>query len=125
MVDNIIFNAACVPSRGHSKLLEQLTFQKNIYVMYNKKDPALKGATMLLGRSLLGTRPMHLAKNARYFNLKSVARISHNCFLRQSILASRPEVQDLYNDLFHSRILNVHDVCIESVGGTNNNFCVF
>lgn len=120
LADNIIFNAPCVPSRGHSKWFEQLTFQKNIYVMYNKKDPALKGATFLLGEFLLGARPLHLAKNANYFNLKKVAHISHNCFLRQSILTSHPQIQDIYNDLFHSRTLNVHDVCIESVGGANN-----
>ena len=125
LVDNIIFNAPCIPSRGHKKWLEQLTFQKNIYVMYNKKDPALKGATFLLGRFLLGTKPIRLAKNASYFNLKKVAHVSHNCFLRQSILNSYPQIHEIYNDLFHSRTLNVHDVCIESVGGTNNNFCVF
>ncbi len=125
LADNIIFNAPCVPSRGHYKLLEKLCIQKNIYVMYNKKDPALKGATFLLGEFLLGSRPMRLAKNANYLDLKKVARISHNCFLRESILSSYPQVQDIYNDLFHSRALNVHDVCIESVGGTNNNFCVF
>jgi hypothetical protein len=124
LVDNIIFNAPCVPSRGHDKLFEQLDFQKNIYVMYNKKDPALKGATILLGKFLLGTRPIRFAKNAHYFNLKPVARVSHNCFLRQSILTSRPEVHDLYTDLFHSRPLNLSDVCVESVGGTNN-FKVF
>jgi hypothetical protein len=125
LIDNIIFNAPCVPSRGHNKWLEQLEFQKNIYVMYNKKDPALKGATFLLGKFLLGSRPMHLAKNANYFNLKKVAHVSHNCFLRKSILNSHPEIQDIYTDLFHSRTLNVHDVYIESVGGTNNKYCVF
>ena len=41
LVDNIIFNAPCVPARDHDKWIDQLTFQKNIYVTYNKKDPAL------------------------------------------------------------------------------------
>ncbi len=125
MVDNLIFNAPCVPSRGHRKLLEQFSFQKNIYVMYNKKDPALKGATLLLGKFLLGSIPMRLAKNASYFNLKKVAHVSHTCFLSQSILTSYPQIQEIYNDLFHSRILNVHGVCIERVGGTNNSYYVF
>lgn len=124
LVDNIIFNAPCVPSRGHNKLLEQLSFQKNIYVMYNKKDPAIKGATFLLGKLLLGTRPIHLAKNARYFNLKKVAHVSHNCFLRQSILSSHPQVLEIYSDLFHSRTLNLNSACIENAGGIKNNYCV-
>lgn len=124
LIDNIIFNAPCVPARGHAKWLEQLTFQKNIYVMYNKKDPALKGATFLLGKLLLGTRPIRLAKNAQYFNLKSVARVSHNCFLRQSILNSHPQVLDIYTNLFHSRVLNLSEAGIESAAGINN-FLVF
>jgi hypothetical protein len=125
LVDNIILNAPCIPSREHSKWLEQLTFQRNIYVMYNKKDPALKGASFLMGKFLLGLHPMHLAKNAEYLDLRKVAHIYHNCFLRQSLLSSHPKVREIYNDLFHSRILDVHDVCIESVGGTNNKYCVF
>jgi hypothetical protein len=92
--------------------------------MYNKKDPALKGASFLLGTFLLGSRPIRFAKNANYFDLKKVAHISHNCFLRLSILNSYPQIHDIYADLFHSRIPTVRDVCIENIGG-NNNYSVF
>lgn len=124
LVDNIIFNAPCVPARGHSKWIEDLCFQKNIFIMYNKKDPALKGATFLLGKPLLGARPKRLAKNAYYFNLKPVARVSHNCFLKRSTFELFPEIRDIYSSLFHARPIDFNTAFIEPVGTIRNNFYI-
>jgi len=124
LIDNIIFNAACIPSRGHEKWIEKLSFQKNIYIMYNSKDQTLKAATFLLGKFLLGYKPLRLAKNAYYFNLKPVANISHNCFLRKSFLNNHPEIHKIYNNLFHAVSIDLTNSFIESVDGTNNKYII-
>jgi hypothetical protein len=110
LVDNLIFNAACIPSHGSRKWIEKLDFQNHVYIVYNRKDKTLREASVLFFNRLLGcqcTKP--LARNAVYFNIHPLAGKNHNYFLIRPLLEEHPGIPALYNTLFHLRELNLND----------------
>lgn len=70
LFDNVIINAAAVEQKNHIKWVEQLHFQKNIFINSNKQDFNLKGLRIFTKHGKqLGEKVIHpFAKNAIYFN---------------------------------------------------------
>ncbi|RPD40401.1 alpha/beta hydrolase [Chitinophaga barathri] len=82
-VDNLVINAACVPSRGHAEWVEQIKFAKQVYVHYNRRDLQLKGAHFLTMRKQLGEKSgkKMRAENAVYINFHDMVGWQHSYFM--------------------------------------------
>lgn len=52
--ENIVMNAPAVKQRKHSKWVENIALQKNIYIISNRRDIILTGAYFLTFKSYLG-----------------------------------------------------------------------
>jgi hypothetical protein len=110
-VNNLILNAACIPQRGHKKLLDQIKFAKNIYINYNPGDYTLAGAYFMSKRYQLGKQVRKpLSKKATYINFEIIAGKGHSNFLN---LTGRNEIPDAafqyYNTILHGDTVAVHD----------------
>jgi hypothetical protein len=110
-VNNLILNAACIPQRGHKKLLDQIKFAKNIYINYNPGDYTLAGAYFMSKRYQLGKQVRKpLSKKATYINFETIAGKGHSNFLN---LTGRNEIPDAafqyYNTILHGDTVAVHD----------------
>ncbi len=109
-VDNIILNAACVPVKRHNKWLEKLCFQNQIYVLYNRKDKTLRGASLLFGKKLLGCQlKKPLATNALYIDVGQLALTKHNYFLILQLLHEHPSLFTFFHTILHGGAVNVSD----------------
>lgn len=82
-VDNLVINAACVPSKHHAEWVEQIKFARQVYVHYNRRDLQLKGAHLLTLRKQLGekTRKKDYADNAIYINFHDMVGWQHSYFM--------------------------------------------
>jgi hypothetical protein len=102
LVNNLIFNAACVSASRHRQWMETLNFQDHIYVTYNRKDRTLRAASWLFHKRMMGCQ-LHrpLAANAMYINIHPLVQNHHNYFLDQSLLSAHPQILRLYGDFFH------------------------
>jgi hypothetical protein len=81
-IDNLVINAACVPSKNHKEWVEHIGFARKIYIHYNRKDLQLKGAHLVtlkrqLGEKIKGPR----ADNATYVNFRDQVGRQHSYFL--------------------------------------------
>ena len=103
LIDNLILNASCIPVRHHAAWIEQLHFQSNLYVVYNRKDKTLREASILFHQRLLGCQ-LHrpLASNALYVNIHPVAGNKHNYFLIIPLLKEHPELKSFFYDILHA-----------------------
>ncbi|PWV53635.1 alpha/beta hydrolase [Chitinophaga sp. S165] len=102
-IDNVVLNAACVPSKGHKEWVEKIRFANKIYINYNRSDWQLKGAHLLtltaqLGEKLKGKR----ANNANYVNFREQGGRQHSYFLNfpQNDYRMTPEMRDYFVQLF-------------------------
>lgn len=82
-VDNLVINAACVPSKKHAEWVEQIRFAKQVYVHYNRRDLQLKGAHLLTLRKQLGEKSnkKRRADNAVYINFHDMVGWQHSYFM--------------------------------------------
>ncbi|QHS61909.1 alpha/beta hydrolase [Chitinophaga agri] len=106
-IDNVVINAACVPSRGHEEWVENIRFANKIYIHYNRADWQLKGAHLItmtpqLGEKLKGT----LAHNATYINFREQVGSQHSYFLNfpQNEYRMTNEMRDYFGQLFSGKV---------------------
>lgn len=102
-IDNVVLNAACVPSKGHNEWVEKIRFANKIYIHYNRSDWQLKGAHLLtltpqLGEKLKGPR----AANASYINFRDQVGSQHSYFLNfpQNEYRMTQAMRDYFVQLF-------------------------
>ena len=102
-IDNVVINAACVPSKGHQEWVENIHFANKIYIHYNRSDWQLKGAHLLtlkpqLGEKLKGRH----AKNANYVNFREQVGRQHSYFLNfpQNEYRMTSEMKEYFVQLF-------------------------
>ncbi|MBS1777204.1 MAG: alpha/beta hydrolase [Bacteroidetes bacterium] len=113
-VNNLIFNAPCIPQKGHQKMIDQIHFAKHIYINYNPEDYTLGGAYLVSKRYQLG-KQIHrpLAKEAIYVNFNDIAGDGHSNFLN---LIGRNEIppaaENFYYTLFHGDTASVHNTVL-------------
>lgn len=110
-VNNLIFNAACVPQRHHKQFLDQINFAKRIYVHYNPHDYTLGGALLLGRKNLLGMKVKQpISNKAIYINFHLIAGKAHSNFLN---LIGRNEIPENdvrhYNTLFQGKAVDISD----------------
>jgi len=102
-LDNIVINAACVPSKKHKEWVENIHFANKVYIHYNKSDWQLKGAHLLTLKRQLGEKLVRpLAKNATYVNFHDQVGAQHSYFLNfpQNDYRMTAEMRDYFVQLF-------------------------
>jgi len=113
-VDNLIFNAACVPQHHHKKWVDKINFAKDIYILYNPKDFTLGGALLMSKKNQLGMKVKKpLSQKATYINFRKVAGKYHSNFL--NLYGYPPQNKaaiNLYNKLFHGMQVNLKDTSL-------------
>jgi hypothetical protein len=79
--DNIIMNSPAVRSKEHGEVLSQISFQDELYVVFNHRDKVLRGAHLLTTGKMLGNVVMEpVAPNTTYFDFSDVAGTEHTYF---------------------------------------------
>jgi esterase/lipase superfamily enzyme len=111
-IDNVVLNAACVPSKGHNEWVEKIRFANKIYIHYNRSDWQLKGAHLLtltpqLGEKLKGAR----ANNASYVNFRDQVGRQHSYFLNfpHNEYRMTQEMKDYFVQLFSGNAAVLED----------------
>lgn len=102
-IDNVVLNAACVPSKGHQHWVERIRFANKIYINYNRSDWQLKGAHLLTLRRQLGEKLKRpLAANASYVSFREQGGRQHSYFLNfpQNDYRMTEEMKDYFRQLF-------------------------
>ncbi|UPK70650.1 alpha/beta hydrolase [Chitinophaga filiformis] len=102
-IDNVVLNAACVPSKGHKEWVERIRFANKIYINYNRSDWQLKGAHLLTLAPQLGEKVKRpRAMNASYVNFREQVGGQHSYFLNfpQNEYRMTQEMKDYFTQLF-------------------------
>ena len=116
LFDNVIINAAAVEQKNHTKWVEQLQFQKNIFINSNRRDFNLNGLRISTKHGKqLGQKVTHpFASNAVYFDFtKSVGfRIptgpSHTYFIGK-IPERNKNICLIYSEMLHGHMPDLAD----------------
>lgn len=121
-VDNLIFNAPCVPRRGHKRWINRIDFAKHIYINYNNNDFTLGGAYLVSKKIQLGQKPVrNISKKATYINFNTLVDKGHSNFLsipgREPI---KPAALHYYNIVLHGDAINEKDTKHYSVSQFKN-----
>jgi len=107
-IDNLIINAAAVDQKDHDKWIEQLNFQKRIYINSNGKDMNLIGLRIFSSKKMqLGEDPeMPFATNASYVSFTKAVGASlppgpsHSYFFA-SITAESDRIKTYYTTIIN------------------------
>jgi len=116
LFDNIVLNAAAVPEKKHKAWVEKLNFQKNIFIISNKKDFSLNGVRLFAKwKRQLGERVKKpFAENAVYINFTKAIGFqtkggnSHTYFLGKTINESS-NIKNFYSDILNGKSPNIND----------------
>lgn len=103
LFDNVVLNSAAVRQRNHRKWVQNMHFQRAIYITTNRNDYILKGAsfaTLMTGQ--LGRRWKRSAENATYLRFDALVGRSHNYFMPYGS-GSNPHIHALFYELLHGR----------------------
>ncbi len=102
-IENIIFNAPAIRSKEHGKVISQIKFARNKYVILNANDKILRGAHLLTSGKMLGNVVIEpLAKDTEYIHFTSIAGKEHNYFAGyQDFENDNPAVYPFYYQLIH------------------------
>ena len=107
LFDRMILSGADVPFKNHQEWLEKVTFTSSLTVIMNQNDAVLKASALLdlidlnfsddrlglgFGLDNFVFFNRHAAKNAMYFDITKVNKISHRHFVSK---------QDHVRELFH------------------------
>jgi len=108
-VENLILNAACVPTANHTVWVDALCekIAGQLFIMFNEKDMVLSAARFIMHEALLGENPTHdrISEHAIYVNLtKSIDKYyPHNYFIGKAPLIN-PAVKTTYQKIFNSEL---------------------
>lgn len=116
LFDNVILNAPAVEMEDHSKWVEGLHFQDNIFINSNKRDFTLWALRFFTSHGIqLGQKPKSpLAQNAVYFNFTKLVgcrinpRITHTYFFGR-VVDKKYTLRLLYYELMHGLEPNLAD----------------
>lgn len=119
IIDNLIINAAAINRVGHDEWLDQLNFQKNIYIINNNRDFNLRGVQVFTkAKKQLGKRlKLPLSENAKYINFskaigfKFPTHITHTYFMGK-ITNDSENIKLFYSKLFHGEEMNLDDTSL-------------
>jgi hypothetical protein len=106
-IDNVVINAACVPSKDHKEWVENIHFANKVYIHYNRSDWQLKGAHLLTLKKQLGEKLKGpLAANASYINFRDQVGRQHSYFLNfpRNDYRMTTEMKDYFGQLFSGNI---------------------
>ncbi len=114
--DNVIMNSAAVNQNMHQDWVEQINFQKRIYITNNKSDFNLKGLHIFSkAKNQLGEKAKApIAKNANYVQFSKAVgfRIptgtSHTFFIGRVPNKSK-NIRSFYHDVFHGIKIDFSD----------------
>ncbi|MCR6639288.1 MAG: hypothetical protein NVV82_09960 [Sporocytophaga sp.] len=121
--ENIVMNAPAVKQRKHSKWVENIALQKNIYIISNRRDIILTGAYFLTFKSYLGKKHRRpLAQNATYVSLDNVAGHKHSFFIDIELLNLSPSVKHFYDQILHGLPADNKTCCYLKAKKNSNNY---
>lgn len=125
-LDNVVINAACVPSKRHHQWVENIRFANKVYIHYNRSDWQLKGAHLLTFRRQLGEKlTRSLAKNASYINFHDQVGRQHSYFLNfpQNDYRMTTEMKDYFVQLFggNTAVLEEENTLAKKQSGNREN----
>lgn len=114
--DNLIMNSAAVNRETHEEWVEQLRFQRRIYITNNHYDFSLKGLHIYTkhGNQLGEEAELSCAKNANYVHFTEAVGFqtptsnTHTYFIGDIPKKSR-NIHDFYYDLFHGDEVDFSD----------------
>jgi hypothetical protein len=108
-IENMIMNAAAVKARNHDKVLTQLEFQKQIYVISNRNDRVLRGAHLIMNGKMLGNYILPpLAGNTVYVHFAGVAQKEHTFFAGyHKFEYDHPAIFNLYRAILHGEKIDL------------------
>lgn len=107
--NNILINAPAVRTRNHSKWVEKIDKDINIYITLNKSDFTLKGAKFITLKRQLGNselRKRDIASNAQYFSFQAIAKNGHNYFIAPEMLTVEA-IRDFYSKILIGNPLTI------------------
>jgi hypothetical protein len=115
--DNIVLNAAAVNQEGHGNWVENLNFQKNIYITSNRKDFNLKGVRIFTkDRKQLGELvKAPTAQNADYIQFteavgfRTPTGTTHTYFIGE-VTDESNNIKLFYKELFHGKKIDLLDI---------------
>jgi hypothetical protein len=115
-IDNLIINAAAVEQKAHNKWVQQLSFQKRIYINSNGKDINLIGLRIFSSKKMqLGEDPEPpLASNAIYVSFTEAVGASlppgpsHSYFFA-SVTDESPRIKSYYSQLMNGYEIDFTD----------------
>lgn len=101
-IDNIILNAAAVKSHDHDRWVERLKHNDKVYIVMNKQDYVLRGASLFRGARQLGNVALgQKAQNAEYVDLSVLAEKEHSYYLGQTNAEKKsPQLYEFYSAIF-------------------------
>jgi len=105
VVDNIILNAAAVKSYDHNRWVEKMKNDETVYIVINKYDYVLRGASLMRGVRQLGNVPLgEKADNAHYIDFSEIAEKEHSYYLGETN-AEKKTIQffEFYNTVFQGQ----------------------
>jgi hypothetical protein len=115
-IDNLIINAAAVDQKDHDKWIEQLNFQKHIYINSNGKDMNLIGLRIFSSKKMqLGEDPeMPFASNASYVSFTEAVGASlppgpsHSYFFA-SVTKESDRIKTYYTTILNGYLVDFED----------------
>jgi esterase/lipase superfamily enzyme len=101
-IDNVILNAAAVKSYDHNRWVEKLKHKEEVYIVINKFDYVLRGASLVRGARQLGNVALgELADNGNYIDFSDIAEREHGYYLGlTNAEKNNSEFFDFYNTVF-------------------------
>lgn len=115
-IDNLIINAAAVDEKTHDQWVQQLTFQKRIYINSNGKDMNLIGLRIFSSKKMqLGEDPEPpFASNALYVSFTEAVGASlppgpsHSYFFA-SVTDKSDRIKNYYTQLLNGYVIDFSD----------------
>ncbi|WP_045467683.1 hypothetical protein [Sporocytophaga myxococcoides] len=121
--ENIVMNAPAVKQRKHSKWVENIAIQNDIYIISNRRDIILTGAYFLTFKSYLGKKHRKpLAENATYVRLDNVAGHKHSFFIDIELMNLTPSVKHFYDQILHGLPADNKTCCYLKAKRNRNNY---
>jgi len=126
LFNTIVLNAPAIKHKKHNRLLNRISANNHLYVMLNKNDWVLNGATLLMFSRQLGTKAEPpLAQHVNYFDFTKVAQKEHTYFIgAHQFEDTIPHIRNIYYNLLHGHPIDPIDKSYLSLKEGNGGYFV-
>ncbi len=126
LFNTIVLNAPAIKHKKHNRYLNKISRNNHVYVMLNKNDWVLNGATLLMFARQLGTKAEPpLANQVTYFDFTKVAQKEHTYFIgAHAFEDSIPQIKNIYSNLLHGHPIDPEEKSYLSLKEGNGGYYV-